>query len=107
MSLAFPNDMRPVRTQKRLWDIAAGKELLCKAKHGGIVAECAFAPNGKIAVSASWDGNVRLWDLQTGRERRRFSGHSGEVMSVTVSTDGKFVLSGSKGADVRLWPVPK
>ena len=34
---------------------------------GSLVYACGLSPDGKIAVSGSFDGLVRLWDTNTGR----------------------------------------
>ena len=40
------------------------------------VTSVAFSPDGKWALSGSYDNTVRLWDCQTGQELRSFLGHS-------------------------------
>ena len=66
----------------------------------------AFCPDGRRAVSASYDKTLRLWDLTTGREMHRFAGHEGAVSCVAVSPDGRYALSGSSDKTVRLWRLP-
>jgi WD40 repeat protein len=49
----------------------------------------AFGPDGKRALSGSFDKTVRLWDLATGKVVRRFEGHTLSILSVAFSPDGK------------------
>ena len=72
----------------RVWDLQAGKELFSLVGHTGPVAEAAFSPDGKFALTSSLDKTARLWDLQTGQEVRRFVGHTDSVFGVAFSPDG-------------------
>ena len=40
------------------------------------VMSVAIAPDGKTALSGSWDNTLRLWDLASGREIRKFKANS-------------------------------
>jgi WD40 repeat protein len=47
----------------RLWDVATGKEVHCFRGHTYYVRGVAFAPDGRTALSCSWDNTMRLWRL--------------------------------------------
>src|SRR5215213_9942400 len=49
---------------------------------------CSFSPDGKRALSSSYDGTARLWDVETGRCLRVLEGHSDDINSVALSPDG-------------------
>jgi WD40 repeat protein len=80
-------------------------EIVPQLGHSGSVYSIAIAPDGKTALSGSWDHTLRLWDLASGREIKKFEGHSGFVSSVAFAPDGKTALSGSWDGTVRLWDL--
>ncbi len=47
----------------RLWDLESGKELHRFDGHKGVVSQVIWLPDGKHALSSSWDTTVRLWRL--------------------------------------------
>src|SRR5262249_4061632 len=53
----------------RLWDPAAGKELLPPEGHIAEINAAGFA--GWVVVTGGRDGTIRAWDVETGRERDR------------------------------------
>ena len=73
--------------------------------HDEAVASVIFSPDGKLALSGSWDNTIRLWHVVTGFEIRKFSGHAGWVELVTFSPDGKLALSGSTDKTLKLWDI--
>jgi len=73
--------------------------------HTMMVAPVAFSPDGRSALSGSWDGTLRLWDLKTGKCLRSMEGHTSWVCSVAISPDGRFALSGSNDHTPRMWDL--
>jgi WD40 repeat protein len=65
----------------------------------------AFSPDGKLALSGSWDKTLKLWDVSSGREIRSLTGHSEPVTAVAFSPDGKLALSGSSDDTLKLWDI--
>ncbi len=66
----------------------------------------AFSPDGRHALTASFDRTVRLWDVGTGKELCRFEGHTGPVFGAVFSPDGRQALSGGEDGTMRLWDIP-
>jgi WD40 repeat protein len=69
------------------------------------VSSVAFSPNGKLALSGSWDNSLKLWDINSGQQIRSFKGHSDNVNAVAFSPNGKLALSGSMDDTLKLWEV--
>jgi WD40 repeat protein len=80
-------------------------ELFVQLGHKGGVTSVAFSPDGKFALSGSWDKTLKLWDVASGKEIRTFYGHASDIFSVAFSPDGKFALSGSYDTTLKLWYV--
>jgi WD40 repeat protein len=68
-------------------------------------AGIAFHPDGRHALTGSFEGVVRLWDVDAGHEVRQFRGHAAKVHGVAFSRDGRLALTGGGDGDctVRLW----
>ncbi len=70
--------------------------------HTGYVKACAFSPDGKRIVSASWDHTIKLWDAETGEELNTLKGHTWPVSACAFSPDGKRIVLGDKLGQVLL-----
>jgi WD40 repeat protein len=55
----------------------------------------AVTPDGKQAVSASYDNTLKVWDLESGGALCSLEGHSGYVLGLAVTPDGKRAVSAS------------
>ncbi|MEB3830589.1 WD40 repeat domain-containing protein, partial [Phormidium sp. CCY1219] len=65
----------------------------------------AITPEGKRAVSISYEKTLKLWDLETGMELATLTGHSGEVNAVAITPDGKRAVSASDDTTLKLWDL--
>lgn len=72
------------------------------------VGEVVWTRDGRLIMSAGWDGSVRVWDgrrspcaLLTPVASLRW--HEGSVSSVALSSDGLVLASGGKDGTVALW----
>jgi hypothetical protein len=71
--------------------------------HSADVNGVAVTPDGRRAVSASWDNTLKVWDLESGRELRTLEGHSAPVYGVAVTPDGRRAVSASGDETLKMW----
>ncbi len=71
--------------------------------HTSFVLAVAIAPDGKTAISASWDETLKIWDTETGRELKTLTGHSNSVWAVAIAPDGKTAISASEDHTLKIW----
>jgi WD40 repeat protein len=73
--------------------------------HSNWVLGAAVTPDGKRAVSASYDKTLKVWDLETGRPLRTLEGHSEFVWGVAVTPDGQRAVSASGDKRLKAWDL--
>ena len=73
--------------------------------HTSQVAAVAVLPDGRRAVSGSYDGTLKLWNLQTGQFLRTLGGHAKGVLAVAVFPDGYRAISGGMDNSLKLWDL--
>jgi WD40 repeat protein len=99
----------------RIWDAAAGKELVVLRGHEDQVLSAAFNADGTRIATASRDDSARVWDAASGHEITSFreppvGGISGALEgeglnSVAFKPDGTRIVTGSVDATARVWDV--
>ena len=88
----------------RVWDLSSGELLHTLKGHTNEVKSVGITPDGRLAISGSFDGSVRLWDLSSGELLHTLEGPS-YVASVSITPDGCCVVSGSWDETIRLWDL--
>jgi hypothetical protein len=78
--------------------------------HTDEVRSVSITPDGKRAVSGSWDKTLRLWDLDSGECLRTLREDKHGFWSINITPDGKRAISvgGSEhwqGSALRLWDL--
>jgi len=73
--------------------------------HTDWVRAVALTPDGRFAISGSWDGTLRVWDLESGQSVRTLAGHVHWVTGVAVTPDGTRAISASSDRTLRVWDL--
>jgi cytochrome c len=78
--------------------------------HGGPVRALAISPDGRLAMSGSFDQSAILWDIEGGAALGVLRFHEGAVNAVAALPDGRFATGGEDGR-IALWrlgqPAPE
>ncbi|KAF3762524.1 WD40 repeat-like protein [Cryphonectria parasitica EP155] len=93
-------------TTWRLYDVAAGKEIVCQEGHSRAALAVSFQSEGALVATAGMDSIGRVWDLRSGRTIMLCEGHIQPITSLGW-IDGHRILSGSLDGFVRVWDVRK
>ncbi|MFP6618436.1 MAG: serine/threonine-protein kinase, partial [Pirellulaceae bacterium] len=95
----------------KIWDWAAGKEILTLAA-SGYVSDVAFGPQGKwlaASVGGSADSAVRVWKLESGDKvtfSEQLTGLRRRIRPVAFSPDGNSLAAAGFGDQIGVWPLP-
>jgi WD40 repeat protein len=74
--------------------------------HRAPVAGLALSEDGKVLVTAGYDGTARLWETPSGKPRGSPMRQPNWIVAVALSPDGKTLVTGSPDGTARLWEIP-
>jgi len=87
----------------RLWN-RQGKLLHRLIGHGDSVTTLAFAPDGEILATGSWDQTVRLWD-RWGESLGVLRGHHDRLTALAWHPTGQWLASTGRDGSLWLWTI--
>ena len=83
----------------RIWNTQGESKIETLTEEMGFIISLAFAPDGKILVSASTDGKLRVWDLGTRRVQTILTGDP----PVAFAPNGKILACQMNKGKLQLW----
>ncbi len=90
-----------------VWEAATGRQLRRLSGHMAGILAIGFSPDGRRAVTGSWDRTAGVWDVASGARLLTLGGHRNGVYAVAYSPDGKWIATSSglhkQAGDVHVW----
>ncbi|MCG7853377.1 MAG: WD40 repeat domain-containing protein [Methanosarcinaceae archaeon] len=90
-----------------VYEVQTLTRLACLTGHDAGLFSIAMTPDGKRAVSGSYDQRVGVWDLERFECLGLHQMHSAWVGAVDITPDGHFAVSGSGDGSLRLWDLER
>jgi WD40 repeat protein len=79
-----------------VWDVASGNRLQQPRHHNNVVIAADISPDGKLAATGGFNGDVQICDLQTGATKRVLRGSGAPNWAAAFSNDGLRIAWGTK-----------
>lgn len=108
ISLAISTDRVLVgdsRSRVHVWDLKTGPVAEWQGHGYGYVTGVALHPDGRLALSGGYDGNVILWDVREGKPR--FKARANSMGTTRVAFLGSFGVCASEHGTLQLWDLEK
>ncbi len=93
------------RNASILWDLQRETRIGTLAGHQEGVHAVGLSPDGRRALSASFDDSLILWDLSSRQPVARLNGHHSDVLDLAISPDGRTALSSDQDGGLILWDL--
>lgn len=106
----------PCGYELKVWDLAAGTELVLATDKSFSLGPLAFHPDRRTLLGAR-DEILTQWDVATGENRGTLTGNGGRIHALAFSPDGTLLASASDGVDgdgknklpptIQIWKVAR
>lgn len=101
----------------RLWEVPSGRTIRRFGENS--VLTVGFSPNGRYALTGTFNGGARMWDVRTGRLIRQLAPDNDSTLPLdplsfrdptsiwfsSFTPDGRQLVTGHWDGTVRLWEV--
>jgi WD40 repeat protein len=92
-----------IGNEARMFNIKARHETMAFIPQGA-VASARFSPDGKRAITASWDNTARIWNIDGPQAEVKLVGHAGYVNDAVFSPgQGRYVATAGRDSQAILW----
>ena len=88
-----------------IWSVQTGQLLDRLSGHEGPVSCLAFAPNGGVVVSGSWDHTVRIWSIFDRTQTSEPLQLQADVLDVAFRPDSKQLAVSTLDGQLTFWSV--
>lgn len=88
-----------------IWSVQTGQLLDRLAGHEGPVSTLAFAPNGGVVVSGSWDHTVRIWSIFDRTQTSEPLQLQADVLDIAFRPDSKQLAVSTLDGQLTFWSV--
>ncbi|KAF2970854.1 hypothetical protein GQX73_g2718 [Xylaria multiplex] len=88
-----------------IWSVQTGQLLDRLAGHEGPISSLAFAPNGGLLVSGSWDRTARLWSIFSRTQTSEPLQLQADVLDVAVRPDSEQLAVSTLDGQLTFWSI--
>ncbi|TAQ87241.1 hypothetical protein B7494_g4429 [Chlorociboria aeruginascens] len=88
-----------------IWSVQTGQLLDRLSGHEGPVSSLAFAPNGGVVVSGSWDNTVRIWSIFDRTQTSEPLQLQSDVLDVAFRPDSRQLAVSTLDGQLTFWSI--
>jgi WD40 repeat protein len=93
-------------TTVRIWTLEEEQTYKLITQHKDLVGDICNTPDGKLIISAGFDGTVQIANAETCTVERTIRAyHKNQIRQLAISPDGKKVLTGGDTRIGRMWDL--
>jgi COMPASS component SWD3 len=90
----------------QFWNLRTGTFISEFSPHQKHISGLAFAREGKVLITASYDRTIKVWDLESGQLLQEFKEHKGAIRAIALHPQGNILATGGNDGII-LWNLEK